>query len=100
MPGVRARSGAGRTALRHSGASHRRPEAQWECCGTGHGRTPSAALVVGRSTAAEIGFNATTGRFGDLVEMGIVDPALVVRTALKTAASCTREILTLPADSA
>jgi chaperonin GroEL len=33
------------------------------------------------------GFNAQTEEYGDLVEMGVIDPAKVVRTALQNAAS-------------
>jgi hypothetical protein len=33
------------------------------------------------------GFNAATGEYGDLVKMGIIDPALVAKTALINAAS-------------
>jgi chaperonin GroEL len=33
------------------------------------------------------GFNATTGEYGDLMKMGILDPTKVVRIALQNAAS-------------
>ena len=34
-----------------------------------------------------IGYDAKEGRFGDMIEFGIVDPTKVVRTALQDAAS-------------
>ena len=40
------------------------------------------------------GFNAATGNFEDLVKSGIIDPALVVRTALQHAASVAGLMLT------
>jgi chaperonin GroEL len=33
------------------------------------------------------GYNATTGKYGDMIEMGILDPAKVTRAALQNAAS-------------
>jgi chaperonin GroEL len=33
------------------------------------------------------GFNAATGEYGDMIEMGILDPAKVTRSALQAAAS-------------
>jgi chaperonin GroEL len=40
------------------------------------------------------GFNASTGEFEDLVKAGIIDPALVIRTALQHAASVAGLMLT------
>ena len=40
------------------------------------------------------GFNAATGEFEDLVKSGIIDPALVIRTALQHAASVSGLMLT------
>jgi chaperonin GroEL len=40
------------------------------------------------------GFNAATGEYGDLVEMGIIDPTKVTRTALQNAASVASLMLT------
>ncbi|NML04163.1 chaperonin GroEL [Sphingomonas sp. G-3-2-10] len=42
----------------------------------------------------EVGFNAQTGRYEDLVMAGIVDPTLVVRSALQDAASVAGLLLT------
>jgi chaperonin GroEL len=40
------------------------------------------------------GYNAATGEYGDLVKMGIIDPALVSRTALQNGASVAGLMLT------
>ncbi|MEX2387094.1 MAG: TCP-1/cpn60 chaperonin family protein, partial [Phycisphaeraceae bacterium] len=40
------------------------------------------------------GYNAATAEFGDLVKMGIIDPALVARTALQNGASVAGLMLT------
>jgi len=36
------------------------------------------------------GYNAATGEYGDMVELGILDPTKVTRTALQNAASLGR----------
>lgn len=43
------------------------------------------------------GYNAATGEYGDLVEIGVVDPTKVTRTALQNAASIAGLILTTDA---
>ena len=43
------------------------------------------------------GYNAQTEEFGDLVEMGIIDPAKVVRVALQNAASVAGLMITTEA---
>jgi chaperonin GroEL len=40
------------------------------------------------------GYNAATGEYGDMIEMGILDPAKVTRTALQNAASVASLIIT------
>lgn len=40
------------------------------------------------------GYNAATGQYGDLVEMGVIDPTKVTRNALQNAASVAGLILT------
>jgi chaperonin GroEL len=40
------------------------------------------------------GFNAQTEQYGDLVEMGVVDPTKVARTALQNASSVAGLLLT------
>jgi chaperonin GroEL len=44
--------------------------------------------------AANYGFNANTRTFGDMLEMGVIDPAKVTRLALQNAASIAALILT------
>jgi hypothetical protein len=43
------------------------------------------------------GFNAQTGEYGDMIKMGIIDPAKVVRTALQDAASVAGLLITTEA---
>ncbi|HAD09837.1 MAG TPA: hypothetical protein DCF62_10165, partial [Porticoccaceae bacterium] len=43
------------------------------------------------------GYNAQTGEYGDLLKMGILDPAKVSRTALQNAGSIAGMILTTEA---
>ncbi len=54
------------------------------------------SVVVSRVLAASgnFGFNALTATYGDLVEMGVLDPCKVTRTALQNAASVAALILT------
>jgi chaperonin GroEL len=55
------------------------------------------ALIVGRvreSKDENFGFNAETGKFGDLVKAGVIDPAKVTRLALQNAASIVSLMLT------
>jgi chaperonin GroEL len=42
-------------------------------------------------------YNAATGEYGDLVEMGILDPTKVARTALQNAASIAGLMITTEA---
>ena len=43
------------------------------------------------------GYNAATGEYGDMIEMGILDPAKVTRTALQAAASVAGLMITTEA---
>ena len=43
------------------------------------------------------GFNAATDTYGDMIEMGILDPAKVTRTALQAAASMASLMITTEA---
>jgi chaperonin GroEL len=47
--------------------------------------------------AGNFGWNAATGEYGDMLEMGVVDPTKVVRSALQNAASVAGLILTTDA---
>jgi chaperonin GroEL len=58
------------------------------------------SIVVGKvmeSNDASFGFNAQTEEYGDLVQMGVIDPAKVVRSALKSAASVAGIMITTEA---
>jgi chaperonin GroEL len=58
------------------------------------------AIVVGRireSKDEHFGYNAETGEYGDLVKMGVIDPAKVTRLALQNAASVASLMLTTEA---
>ena len=58
------------------------------------------SIVVGKvleNSSATYGFNAQTEEYGDLVKMGVIDPAKVVRTALQDAASVAGIMITTEA---
>ncbi|MEM0990128.1 MAG: chaperonin GroEL [Pseudomonadota bacterium] len=58
------------------------------------------AVVAGKvteSTEKTFGFNAQTEEYGDMLAMGIIDPAKVVRTALEDAASVAGLLITTEA---
>jgi len=58
------------------------------------------AVVIGRirdSKEENFGFNAETGEYGDMIKMGIIDPAKVTRLALQNAASIAGLMLTTEA---
>jgi chaperonin GroEL len=50
-----------------------------------------------REAKGNIGYNAATGEYGDMLEMGVIDPVKVVRTALQNAASVAGMMLTTEA---
>ena len=54
------------------------------------------SVVVGevKSKKAGIGLNVDTGEYVDLVKAGIIDPAMVTRSALQNAASIAKNIIT------
>ena len=49
------------------------------------------------SLSGNDGFNAATGEYGDMLDMGILDPAKVTRTALQAAASVSGLMITTEA---
>jgi chaperonin GroEL len=57
------------------------------------------AVVLDKVTALKgnEGYNAATGEYGDMIEMGILDPAKVTRTALQAAASVAGLMITTEA---
>jgi chaperonin GroEL len=58
-----------------------------------------ASVVVAKVLEGEgsFGWNAATGEYGDLVQMGVIDPTKVARSALQNAASVAGLILTTDA---
>ncbi len=58
-----------------------------------------ASIVVDqvKNAKGSKGFNARTEEFGDMLEMGVIDPTKVVRTALQNAASVSSLMLTTDA---
>ena len=57
------------------------------------------SVVVNRVVEGKgnYGFNAATGEYGDMVEMGVLDPTKVTRFALQNAASVASLMLTTDA---
>lgn len=51
------------------------------------GAEPSVIVDKIASNKGNYGYNAATGEFGDMIEMGILDPTKVTRTALQNASS-------------
>ena len=57
-------------------------------------------MVIGKireSKDENFGFNAETNEYGDMVKMGVIDPAKVTRLALQNAASIAGLMLTTEA---
>ena len=61
------------------------------------GNDASVVLNEVANGKGNYGYNAATGEYGDLVEMGIIDPTKVTRYALQNAASVTGLLLTTEA---
>ena len=61
------------------------------------GGEPSVVVDKVVEGKGNFGFNAQTGEYGDLVEMGVVDPTKVTRFALQNAASVAGLMLTTDA---
>ena len=61
------------------------------------GEEPSVVVAKVANAKGNHGYNAATGEYGDLVEIGVVDPTKVTRTALQNAASIAGLILTTDA---
>ncbi|NBV75014.1 MAG: molecular chaperone GroEL [Methylococcaceae bacterium] len=54
---------------------------------TNAGDEASVVLNEVKKGSGNFGYNAATGEYGDMIEMGILDPAKVTRSALQNAAS-------------
>jgi chaperonin GroEL len=61
------------------------------------GDEPSVVIAKVLEGKDGFGYNAATGHYGDLLEMGVIDPTKVARTALQNAASVASLILTTDA---
>ncbi|HET7570164.1 MAG TPA: chaperonin GroEL, partial [Gammaproteobacteria bacterium] len=61
------------------------------------GGAADVVLAEVQKNQANYGFNASTGQFGDMVELGILDPTKVTRTALQNAASVAGLLITTEA---
>jgi chaperonin GroEL len=61
------------------------------------GDEPSVVINKVVEGKGNFGFNAATGQYGDMVEMGVLDPTKVTRCALQNAASVAGLILTTDA---
>ena len=61
------------------------------------GDEPSVVIAKVEEGKANFGYNAATGEYGDLVQMGVIDPTKVTRAALQNAASVAGLILTTDA---
>ena len=71
------------------------------------GDEPAVVLEKTQEGTGNFGYNAGTGEYGDMIEMGILDPAKVTRSALQAAGSIAGLMITTeamiadkPADSA
>jgi chaperonin GroEL len=61
------------------------------------GDEPSVVVERVRNGEAGYGYNAATGEYGNLIELGILDPTKATRTALQNAASIAGLIITTEA---
>jgi chaperonin GroEL len=61
------------------------------------GDEPSVVLNKVAEGKGNYGYNAATGEYGDMIEMGILDPTKVTRSALQNAASVASLIITTEA---
>jgi chaperonin GroEL len=61
------------------------------------GDEPSVVLARVQDGEGTFGYNAATGEYGDMIQMGILDPTKVTRSALQNAASVAGLMLTTEA---
>ncbi|MEJ5211401.1 MAG: TCP-1/cpn60 chaperonin family protein, partial [Burkholderiales bacterium] len=61
------------------------------------GEEPSVVVNRVMEGTGNFGYNAQTGQYGDMMEMGVLDPTKVTRSALQNAASVAGLILTTDA---
>ena len=72
-------------------------EAPLRQIGTNAGEEASVIVAKIREGKGSYGFNAANGEYGDMIEMGILDPAKVTRTALQAAGSVAGMMITTEA---
>jgi chaperonin GroEL len=58
------------------------------------GQDPAIVIERVREGSGNFGYNAATNEYGDMVEMGVIDPTKVTRLALQNAASIASLVLT------
>ncbi|MDP3247048.1 MAG: TCP-1/cpn60 chaperonin family protein, partial [Polaromonas sp.] len=58
------------------------------------GEEPSVVVNAVLAGKGNYGYNAQNGQYGDMIDMGILDPTKVTRTALQNAASVSSLMLT------
>jgi chaperonin GroEL len=61
------------------------------------GGEPSVVVNAVLDGKGNFGYNAATGEYGDMIEMGILDPTKVTRSALQNAASVAGLLITTEA---
>ena len=61
------------------------------------GDEPSVVVAKVREGKGNFGYNASNGEYGDMVELGILDPTKVTRYALQNAASVAGLMITTEA---
>jgi len=69
-------------------------EAPMRQIATNSGDEASVVVDKVKAGSGNYGYNASTGGYGDMIDMGILDPAKVTRTALQAAASIAGMMLT------
>ncbi|MET3464729.1 MULTISPECIES: chaperonin GroEL [Variovorax] len=72
-------------------------EAPLRAIASNAGVEPSVVVAEVLKGKGNHGYDAATGQYGDLVELGVIDPTKVTRTALQNAASIAGLILTTDA---
>ncbi|WP_133513139.1 chaperonin GroEL [Candidatus Thiosymbion oneisti] len=79
------------------GIAHRAMEEPLRQIVANAGAEASVVMQKVAEDTGNFGYNATTGEYGDLVTMGILDPTKVVRSALQNAASIAGLMITTEA---
>src|SRR5262249_8722238 len=102
------RRGGRRSLDSHPGPHDRSSRLLEQCASSGRGTAAADCRESRRrgcdcceactaNSEPNYGFNAETGRYGNLIEDGVIDPTKVTRTALQNAASIASMMLTTEA---